>query len=259
VPGRGAFRLFIPGGRNDNKVNTTGKPEGEFMATFLLVHGAYQGSWIWKLIAQRLQALGHTVYAPSLDGCGERAHQLRAGITTETHADEMIQFLSYHDLHDVIVAGTSSGGMVMARMAELAPERFQRLVFADALMLMDGEKIRDIVTQPAAINTELALGPGKENAESRLLAGLEPHMRGWAAERFTLHPQAVFNQPVKLERFWEMPWRASVLYCSGAANPGEKHLRRGAEKLGAAWYRIDTGHYPMLSTPDELVSVILAE
>jgi pimeloyl-ACP methyl ester carboxylesterase len=259
VPGRGAFRLFIPGERNDNKVNTTGKPEGEFMATFLLVHGAYQGSWIWKLIAQRLQAQGHTVYAPSLDGCGERAHQLRAGITTETHADEMIQFLSYHDLHDVIVVGTSSGGMVMARMAELAPERFQRLVFADALMLMDGEKIRDIVTQPAAINTELALGPGKENAESRLLAGLEPHMRGWAAERFTLHPQAVFNQPVKLERFWEMPWRASVLYCSGAANPGEKHLRRGAEKLGAAWHRIDTGHYPMLSTPDELVSVILAE
>jgi len=244
---------------NENKVNGAAALEETFVTTFLLIHGAYQGGWIWKLVTERLQAQGHLVHAPSLDGCGERAHQMRAGITTETHADEMLQFLSFHDLQDVVLVGTSSGGMVMARMAELAPEKIQRLVFADALMLMDGEKIRDIVTQPAAINTELALGPGKEDAEGRLLAGLEPGLRGWAAERFTLHPQAVFNQPVKLDRFWQMPWKASVLYCSGAANPGEQHLRRGADQLGAAWHRIDTGHYPMLSTPDELVDVIMAD
>lgn len=229
------------------------------MATFLLVHGAYQGGWIWRPIIERLVAAGHTVHAPTLDGCGERAHQLRAGITTETHAEELAEFLYYHDLNDVVLVGTSSGGMVMARLAEQARERIARLVFADALMLFDGEKIRDIVTRPAAVNTDLALGPSKEDAETRLLADLEPDLRKWAAERFTLHPTAVFHQPVQLERFWDMPWRASVLYCSGAVNPGEAHLRRGAERLGAAWHVIDTGHYPMLSTPDRLLDVILAE
>jgi pimeloyl-ACP methyl ester carboxylesterase len=228
------------------------------MSTFLLIHGAYQGGWIWKLIAERLSAAGHTVFAPSLDGCGERTHQLRAGITTETQADEMLQFVHYHDLNDVILVGTSSGGMVMARMAEQAPERFERLVFADALMLMNGEKIRDIVTRPAAINTELALGPSREDAENRLLADLEPELRGWTAERFTLHPQAVFNQPVVLDSFWDRSWKSTVLYCSGAPNPGEPHLRRGAERMNAGWHVIETGHYPMLSTPDQLVNVILA-
>ncbi|MGI9480288.1 MAG: alpha/beta fold hydrolase [Hyphomicrobiaceae bacterium] len=229
------------------------------MATFLLIHGAYQGGWIWKPIVERLHAAGHSAYAPSLDGCAERAHQMRAGIKTETHADEMAQFLHYHDLTDVILVGTSSGGMVMARLAEQVPERIARLVFADALMLMDGEKIRDIVTRPAAVNTDLALGPSQEDAETRLLAGLDPDLRRWAAERFTLHPTAVFHQPVKLERFWDMTWKASVLYCSQAVNPGEAHLRRGAEKLGAQWHVIDTGHYPMLSTPDQLLEVILAQ
>lgn len=229
------------------------------MSTFLLLHGAYQGGWIWKPIAERLRAQGHDVYAPTLDGCAERAHQLRAGITTESHAEEMIQFLHYHDLNDIILVGTSSGGMVMARLAEQVPERIRRLVFADALMLMDGEKIRDIVTRPAAVNTDLALGPSIEDAEQRLLAGLDPALRRWTAERFTLHPTAVFHQPVKLENFWDMSWQASVLYCSQAANPGEAHLRRGAEKMGAAWHVIDTGHYPMLSTPDALIDVILAE
>lgn len=228
------------------------------MATFLLIHGAYQGGWIWRSVVERLQAKGHNVFAPTLDGCGERAHQLRPGIRTETHADELAQFLYYHDLHDVVLVGTSSGGMVMARLAEIATARIRRLVFADALMLMDGEKIRDIVKQPAAINTELALGPGREDAAGRLLAGLDPELRDWAADRFTLHPTAVFNKPVKLERFWEMPWTASVLYCSGAVNPGEAHLKRGADKLGADWHVIDTGHYPMLSTPDALVEVILS-
>lgn len=229
------------------------------MSTYLLLHGAYQGGWIWNPIARRLRAAGHDVYAPSLDGCAERAHQLRAGITTETHADEMAQFVHYHDLTDIILVGTSSGGMVMARLAEQIPERINRLVFADALMLMNGEKIRDIVTKPAAINTDLALGPSLEDAEGRLLAGLEPEIRRWAAERFTLHPTAIFHQPVKLEKFWDMSWKASVLYCSDAPNPGEAHLRRGAEKLGAQWHVIDTGHYPMLSTPDQLLGVILAE
>ena len=56
------------------------------MATYVLVHGAYQGGWIWKLIAERLRAAGHIVYAPTLDGCAERHHEIRAGITIATHA-----------------------------------------------------------------------------------------------------------------------------------------------------------------------------
>jgi pimeloyl-ACP methyl ester carboxylesterase len=227
------------------------------MTTFVLVHGAYQGGWIWHRVAQRLQQAGHVVHAPTLDGCAERKASLRAGITTETHGDEIAQFLHYHDLKDVVLVGTSSGGMVMAAAAERAPERIARLVFADALALLDGEKIRDIVTRPAAINTDLGLGPSREDAEQRLLVDLDESTRRWTSERFTLHPTAVFHQPVSLPRFWDMPWNASVLYCSQAANPGEAHIRRTCEKLNGRWHVLDTGHYPMLSMPDELTGIIL--
>ena len=47
------------------------------MATFVLVHGAYQGGWIWKPVATRLRAAGHVAYAPTLDGCAEKQHQVR--------------------------------------------------------------------------------------------------------------------------------------------------------------------------------------
>ena len=227
------------------------------MATFVLIHGAYQGGWIWQSVVARLQEAGHRIFAPTLDGCAERAGQMRAGITTETHAEEIAKLLYFHDLKDVVIAGTSSGGMVMARAAELAPERIARIVFADALALFNGEKIRDIVTRPAAINTALALGPSREDAAGRLFADLDPALRDWAADRMTLHPAAVFHQPVRLDRFWDMPWTASVLYCSRAPNPGEAHIRRAADRLKARWHVIDTGHYPMLSTPDQLTRILV--
>lgn len=227
------------------------------MATFVLIHGAYQGGWIWQPVASRLRAGGHTVYAPSLDGCAERSGSMRAGITTETHADEIAKLLFFENLADVVLVGTSSGGMVMARAAEQARERVARVVFADALALFDGERIRDIVKRPAAVETPLAVGPTREDAHGRLFASLDPQTRNWAADRVTLHPAAVFTSPVRLERFWSQPWKASVLYCSQAPNPGEAHIQRSADKLGARWHVLDTGHYPMLSTPDELTRIIV--
>ena len=50
------------------------------MATYVLIHGAYQGGWIWKPIATRLRAAGHLVFAPTLDGCGERRQLVPRGL-----------------------------------------------------------------------------------------------------------------------------------------------------------------------------------
>ena len=58
--------------------------------------------------------------------------------------------------------------------------------------------------------------------------------------------------PVKLTDFWDKPWDATVIWCRRAPNPGEAHQRRAAERLKAKWLELDTGHYPMLSMPDEL-------
>src|SRR6266853_1594788 len=79
--------------------------QGAPMATYVLLHGAYQGGWIWHPVATRLRAAGHTVYAPTLDGCGERAPLLRPGITVGTQAQEIAQLLFYEDLQDVVLVG----------------------------------------------------------------------------------------------------------------------------------------------------------
>jgi len=208
------------------------------MATYVLVHGSYQGGWIWKDVAKRLRAAGHDVYAPSLDGCAERKSTIRPGITTETQADEIAQLLFYEDLRDVVLVGTSSGGMVVCRVAELMHDRIRRLAFVDALALLPGEKIRDIVTRSTSTPSGdgLTAGPSREDAANRLFADLDPKMREWALERYTQHPNGIYTEPVKLDSFWRQQWPGTlVVWCRGAQNPGEAHQRRTAEKLGAQW------------------------
>jgi pimeloyl-ACP methyl ester carboxylesterase len=227
------------------------------VTTFVLIHGSYQGGWIWKLVATRLRDDGHLVFAPTLDGCGERAAQCRPGITTETQAEEVAGFLWSEDLHDVVLVGASSGGMVVAKTAELARERIARLVFADALALMHGERIRDIVSGRSPVAGAHAAGPTRAERLERFLLDMDPDLAEWAADRSTPHPVGVSEQPVVLEKFWQQDWDASVVFCPQAGKPGEAHQRRTAENLKARWHELDTGHYPMLSMPDALTRIIV--
>ncbi len=227
------------------------------MANIVLLHGAYQGGWIWQRTAAVLRAAGHNVFAPTLDGCAERRHALRPGIDTESQAAEVAEMLFFEDLNDVVLVGSSCGGMVGCRVAELARDRIGRVVLADALALFHGEAVSDHVKRPTAVTTDLATGPSYEDAANRMFASLEGATKEWALARYTPHPVAAMAAPVKLDSFWQQKWNASVIYCKQAPNPGEAHQRRAANTLNAKWHELNTGHYPMLTEPEALSKLIM--
>ena len=88
------------------------KGDGNKMSkrTYVLIHGCFKGGWSWKPVADRLRAAGHTVYHPSLDGCGERSGSLRPGITIGSQAREVAELMRVEDLQDVHLVATSNGG-----------------------------------------------------------------------------------------------------------------------------------------------------
>jgi hypothetical protein len=67
-------------------------------------------------VATRLRDGGHTVYAPTLDGCAERKHQVRTGITTEHQAAEIAEVLFYDDLRDVVRSGRAPAAWYCAAL-----------------------------------------------------------------------------------------------------------------------------------------------
>jgi len=231
------------------------------MANFVLIHGSFQGSWIWQPTVKLLRAAGHVVHAPTMDGCAERRHHLRAGITATTMAEEVADLLFYEDLDDVILAGTSSSGIVISKVAERARDKIKRLVYIDALAPQVGETVADIVIvspgQPPNDETEFAAGPSREGLAKRLFADLEPGLQTWALDRATLHPKGA--SAADLTEFWAQSWPATVIYCTNSKNPSEAHQRRTAENLEADWQVMEAGHYPMLSHPEEMTRLLLDE
>ena len=183
---------------------------------------------------------------------------MRPGITVATHAQEIADLLFYEDLRDIVLVGTSAGGMVIVKAAEQARNRIARLAFVDALALLPGERVDAIVKRPAPNKVgDVTTGPSRTDAEGRMFKDLEPAVRAWALERYTMHPVAALEAPMVPTTFWDQKWAASVIRCTQAVNPPEAHQRRTAEKLGASYHELDTGHYPMLSAPDELTKLLL--
>jgi pimeloyl-ACP methyl ester carboxylesterase len=224
---------------------------------FVLLHGCYQGGWIWQRVAAALRRNGHHALHPSLDGCGERRGAMRPGITLDSQAAEVADLLLYEDLERVVLAGTSTGGTVAARVVEPVPERIARLAFVEAVVLRPGENLCGVTAwrPPPA-----AGGPAFESPvprETGHLVGLSAADVAWAAQRVTPHPLAPLATPVDLRQFWSRHWEVDVLRGRRSKTPPEAHQRRTADLLRGTWRELDADHFPMLTHPDEVAGFLL--
>lgn len=99
------------------------------MATFVVVHGGNGGAWQWnRFVVPRLQATGHTVFAPTLTGLGDRTHLAHPGIDLGTHVQDTATVPYYEDLHDVILVGNRYGGLVITGVADRSAGGLAQLV-----------------------------------------------------------------------------------------------------------------------------------
>lgn len=128
------------------------------MTSFVLVHGAWCGGWIWKHVASALRARGHDVLTPTLTGLGERAHLASPEVGLGTHVEDVVRVLEYDDLTDVVLVGHSYGGMVVTGVGDRVPERLAQLVYLDAFVPREGSRCTTFRRRPAQPCTRRARG-----------------------------------------------------------------------------------------------------
>lgn len=107
-------------------------------ATFLLVHGTWLGGWIWADVADRLRAMGHRVFTPTLTGCGERHHLTGPDVGLETHIRDLAGVIDWEGLDQVILVAHSFSGVAATGAADRRRDRIRRMVFFDALIPAPG-------------------------------------------------------------------------------------------------------------------------
>jgi len=100
--------------------------------TFVLVHGAWHGGWVYTRLAEILRRYGHRVYTPTLTGLAERSHIQHPGINCSTHIQDILNLIKWEQLSDIVLAGWSYGGAVVTGVADRIPDKISSLVFLDS-------------------------------------------------------------------------------------------------------------------------------
>lgn len=234
------------------------------MSTYVLVHGAWGGGWIWRRVIGPLRAAGHEVHAVTLTGDGERAHLRHAGIGLQTHVDDVLGLIDAEELADVVLVGHSYGGMVITGAADAltarGPGRIKRLVYVDAMVPLPGEgwgagHPPDIVAArlAAAAAHDNALPP--PNPADFGLAGAD---RDWLLRRQVPHPFGMYRVPLHFDgaRWTALP--RCFVDCTRPAYPTIDAMRRRVrEQPGWLVAELPTGHCPMVSMPEALAALLL--
>ncbi|MBF6567968.1 MAG: alpha/beta hydrolase [Candidatus Binataceae bacterium] len=105
---------------------------------FVLVHGAWHGGWCWRAVMSDLERNGDISFAPDLPGhCGNPMDH--AQVTLPTYVDYVARFIDERNLKDVVLVGHSLGGLTISGVAEKIPRRLKRVIFATAMVMIDGE------------------------------------------------------------------------------------------------------------------------
>lgn len=226
------------------------------MTTFVLVHGAWHGSWCWKRVRSALQQRGHEVFTPTLTGLGERSHLLARGVNLETHTLDVLNLIRWEELNDFVLCGHSYGGMVVSGVADRIPERIRALIFLDAFVPEDGESLATF----APVSGDGLIDGWQSTPISATAFGVNPDDRAWVDRQCTLQSVACFQQPATLTGGLARIESISYVYASGWAGGQSPFQPFYARARSRGWHtsEIDCGHDVMLDRPQELTQLLLA-
>ena len=230
------------------------------MGEFVLVAGAWLGSWAWDDVVADLVAAGHGTHPLTLSGLADKRGRT---VGQQRHVWDIVDEVESNDLHDVILVGHSYSGIPIGQAAARISDRLTRVIFVDANIPTDGASFVSGWSEAGRAMVEAAIadnggywppptasdydGHGLTHEQiARIVAGSTPH------------PGATLTEPAALDRpLGDFPTTYIKCLLDGA-EPSEDVAKL---LTGEHWRLVEmnSGHWPMFSQPHELARILLTE
>lgn len=243
------------------------------MATVVIVHCAWWGAHLWQRVRRRLQAAGHEVLTPTLTGLSERSHLVGLGgkeVDLDLNIQDILAVLDWEELNEVRIVGHSYSGVVVTAVADRVPERIAEVIYVDAFVPEDGHSMLDMLPPPVRAGFEQqvqTLPDGRKVLPPRQFDYLGRRGPGSLSEdeirhelgRFVSQPWATFTQPARLTGAGAGVPR-TYIHCTDKVEPDPfAAFAARARARGERVQDLNTGHFAMLTAPDELADLLMAE
>jgi pimeloyl-ACP methyl ester carboxylesterase len=226
--------------------------------TFILIHGAWFGGWVWCDVLDRLRALGHIATAPTLTGLGERRHVGNDSADLKTHVEDVIAHIEMEDLRDITLVGWSYGGMVVTGVLARIPERINEIVYLDAFVPEHGKALADY--WPPEVEEMMEIYRDRNAplpAMPLTYFGLtDARITQFVEPRLVAQPWRTCYQPVKAPDV-RPAIPISYIVCTGwGETPFTARLAEMKNDPGVRTMTLDENHLCMLTNPEATVSAI---
>ena len=233
------------------------------MATFVLVHGAMHGAWCWRPVEERLRAAGHRCHAPTLAGCGDRAHLLTRETSPTTHVDDLLAALFMEDLSEVVLVLHSYSGVLAGPVVERAGGRIARVVGAGAFLADPGQSAADM--EPAEVMTRYRHLVDTQGDGWRVPAspgfvhqwGVPPDLEQFVGERLTDFPARCVTDAVHFDPAPLAALPGDYVVHTAPAMQSLEASATMARARGWRMHEIHTGHDMMLVDPDATARLLM--
>lgn len=235
------------------------------MATFVLVHGAWQGAGTWRPTVERLEKQ-HRVFTPTLTGLGTSAHLLDERVNLTTHVNDLIRFFDAEALSDVILVAHSYAGMVVTEALETLAPSVRQVVYVDAFVPTHGqsamalfpEKFRTIFKDQAAAAGGWRL-PGFEKRMD--LWGLKPGPeREFVKSQLCDFSIRCFDSPLNAPTGRAANLPRGYVACVAPGYPArpifEPFSSAVKDAKGWRYWELSTGHDCHVEEPDAFADIL---
>ena len=237
------------------------------MTHYILVHGAWEGSWSWDYVRPTLERQGHTVTALNLHGGSDDGKNI-TNVTMDAYVDTVVNAINQLD-HKVVLVGHSMAGAVISLVAEQVPTKIQKLVYVAAFLLGNGDSVLEAMQRDpnGEFLPELVFSDDQSSAqaleqtwrskafhdvrENRILEAL-PLLLGVGQATEPFMAKMVLNQ----EKFGSVP---KVFIRTAIDKMVSPKLQ---EEMLQNWnvdevLELNSGHFPLLSMPESLAELLL--
>lgn len=234
------------------------------MKIFIFVHGAWHGSWCWKIVTHLLQNIGHQVYAIDLPGHYNNKADF-SNINLNSYVQHVKDFINSIN-KKVIIVGHSMAGIVISQVAEDIPEKIEKLIYISAfipenrgsLIQEEQKAIEPSVSLEAVIQKQkniIAITHSKKLREL-FYAMCSDQQSVQAINQLQEQPLQPFLDHVMLSE--KNFGKVDKLYieCLQDKAIHINDQRRMSQKLACKTVALDSDHSPFFSCPENLVKIL---
>ena len=229
---------------------------------FVLVHGAYHGSWCFEKLMDALQRRGCSAVGIDLPLCPDKT----TPVTMQDCMAAMEKAIPHGQ--QVILCGHSNGGHFISAFAERHPERVKELVYITATLLPDGcsafdePVLRTDCPKPRREENEVCKWYPIETEEdfvtvwNYFYSGAARADALWAAGRIKPQPLECLATPNRLtpQRYGSVG--RSYVLCTADQCMSAALQRTMLEKVPCTVYELESGHSPFLTHPEKLADIL---